>query len=145
MITLRVTHILHSADAMHHAAAVAGQRGILAADAGLACAQAYRYCTGVTRKGWVNRGPHDFKKGPPARPEECFVQDVWPVGACQDHHACGGLKPVHLHQQLVQSVLSLVVASSKAAAPSGSPNGINLIYTPVCKRQQALQSATASE
>jgi hypothetical protein len=37
-----------------------------------------------------------------------------PIGACEDHHARGGREAVHLHQQLIQGVLALVVAPRKA-------------------------------
>ena len=63
----------------------------------------------------------------PARPKQGGVQDVGPVGACQHDDALRRGKAVHLHQQLVQRVLALVVASCKAAPPARPPDGINLI------------------
>ena len=42
-----------------------------------------------------------------------------PVGARQHDHARRGAEPVHLHQQLVESVLALVVAARHGAAAPG--------------------------
>ena len=65
----------------------------------------------------------------PARPKQSRVQDVRPIGAGQHDDALRRGKAVHLHQQLVQRVLALVITSRKAAAPTRPPDGINLICT----------------
>ena len=74
----------------------------------------------------------------PARPEESLVQDVWPVGASQYNNACGGLETVHLHQQLIERVLPLIIPTSKAASPSSPPNSINLICRPSMQKLSSL-------
>ena len=65
----------------------------------------------------------------PARAEEGVVKDVRSVGAGQHNDALRGGKTVHLHQQLVQGILALIIAPCKPAAAPGAPNGINLICT----------------
>ena len=72
----------------------------------------------------------------PARAQQGLVQDVRPVGAAQDDDPCLGAETVHLHQQLVERVLPLIVAASEAAPASGAPNGIYLICTSSAAEQQ---------
>ena len=64
---------------------------------------------------------------PPARPEQRLVKNVWPVGGCQHHNACSRLEAIHLHQQLVKRVLTLIIAAGKATSATCSANGINFI------------------
>mmetsp|Transcript_3560 Transcript_3560/g.10353 ORF Transcript_3560/g.10353 Transcript_3560/m.10353 type:complete len:263 (+) Transcript_3560:2062-2850(+) len=63
----------------------------------------------------------------PSWSQECLVQNVGSVGASQHDDTLSGGKSVHLHQQLVQRVLTLVVAASKTALAAGPPDGIDLI------------------
>ncbi len=65
-----------------------------------------------------------------------LVQDVGPIGACQYHDALCGCKAIHLHQQLVERVLPLIVAACKAATPARPANGVNLI----CKQKELVFS-----
>lgn len=46
---------------------------------------------------------------------------------CKDNNAASGGKAVHLNQKLVESVLPLIIASSKPASTPGTPNGIDFI------------------
>ena len=62
----------------------------------------------------------------PARPQEGRVQDVRPVGGRQDHHALVAGEAVHLHQELVQGLLPLVVAAAQARAPLAA-HGVDLV------------------
>src|SRR6266700_4681047 len=41
---------------------------------------------------------------------ECFVQPIWPVRSSNNHNRLMCIKAVHLDQQLVQGLLTLVVA-----------------------------------
>mmetsp|Transcript_24503 Transcript_24503/g.46451 ORF Transcript_24503/g.46451 Transcript_24503/m.46451 type:complete len:207 (+) Transcript_24503:1084-1704(+) len=61
------------------------------------------------------------------RSQKSLVQDVRPVRARQHHDALGGGKAVHLHQELVERVFALVVATSKSLPPTRAPDGVNLV------------------
>ena len=52
-----------------------------------------------------------------ARPEQGRVQHVRPVGGRDQDHALVGLEAVHLHEELVEGLLALVVAAAEACAP----------------------------
>ena len=56
-----------------------------------------------------------------------LVEDVPPVGARQDDDSLCGAEAVHLHQQLVEGVLPLVVAAAELAAASTAPDGVDLV------------------
>ena len=62
-----------------------------------------------------------------ARSHESAIQDVSSVGGCNDNDAGVALKAVHLCQQLVEGLFSLIIASTNASA-SRSADSINLIY-----------------
>ena len=62
----------------------------------------------------------------PAGPQQGRVQDVPAVGGGQHHHALVGGKAVHLHQQLVEGLLPLVVAAAQARAPLAA-HGVDLV------------------
>ena len=62
----------------------------------------------------------------PARPHEGIVQNVSSVGSSNDNDACIALKAVHLRQQLVQCLLTLIVATANTSS-TGSTHSINLI------------------
>ena len=62
------------------------------------------------------------------RAEQRAVQDVRTVGTGQYHHALLAPEPVHLHEELVQRVLALVVAAHHAAAAALATDGVNLVY-----------------
>ena len=51
-----------------------------------------------------------------ARPQQRRVEHVGPVGRGDQDHALVGLEAVHLHQQLVEGLLALVVAAAQARA-----------------------------
>ena len=61
----------------------------------------------------------------PAGAEQSLVQDFGPVGGGQQDDALGGVKAVHLRQQLVQGLLPLVVAAHAVVA--GFADGVDLI------------------
>lgn len=81
-----------------------------------------------TRHG-LDRADQARLGSPPARAQQRLVQDVRPVSACQHHNSRSGGEAVHLHQQLVQSVLALIIAPGKPSAAPGPTDGINLICT----------------
>ena len=74
----------------------------------------------------VWRWEEDLSVKPP-RSEESWVEDVRPVGPRQDDHVGGGSEPIHLHQQLVQRVLSLVVTSEPSLTTSPATDCIDLV------------------
>jgi hypothetical protein len=51
-----------------------------------------------------------------SRPHQGRVEDVRPVGGGHDDHVGVGVEPVHLHQDLVEGLLALVVGSAQAGA-----------------------------
>jgi hypothetical protein len=51
-----------------------------------------------------------------AGPEQGRVEDVLAVGGGDDDHAVVGLEAVHLHQQLVEGLLALVVTAAQTGA-----------------------------
>ena len=61
-----------------------------------------------------------------AGPQEGGVQHIRAVGGGQDHHPLVGGKAVHLHQQLVEGLLPLVVPAAKTGAPL-TAHGVDLI------------------
>ena len=58
--------------------------------------------------------------------EQSFIQDIGPVGGRDDDNAVVGLEAVHLHQQLVQSLLTLIVAAAQTGAALAA-HRVNLI------------------
>ena len=74
-----------------------------------------------------------------------LIQDVGTVGAGQHDNALRGGESVHLHQQLVQRVLPLIIAAGKAALATRPPDGVNLICSvAVVISRQSLTSSTNS-
>ena len=61
-----------------------------------------------------------------AGPEQRGIQDVRPVGGGHHDDRVVGVEAVHLHQQLVQRLLPLIVATAQAGAPLPS-DGIDLV------------------
>ena len=59
---------------------------------------------------------HDDLAVEAARAQQRGVEHVGAVGRGDDDHARGALEAVHLHQQLVQRLLALVVAAAQARA-----------------------------
>src|SRR6266568_1224700 len=57
--------------------------------------------------------------------QERFVQSIWAIGCCNDNNGLARLKAVHLNQQLVQGLLTLVAAID--AGPALTTHGINFI------------------
>ena len=55
------------------------------------------------------------------------VQNIHPVGGRHDDNALVDPETVHLHQQLVQCLFTLVVAAAHTGAPA-SCHSINLVY-----------------
>jgi hypothetical protein len=53
-----------------------------------------------------------------ARPQQGGVEDVGPVGGGQDDQAARRVEAVHLDEELVQSLLALVVAAHRAVDPA---------------------------
>src|SRR5690606_36774055 len=59
--------------------------------------------------------------------EERRVEDVGPVRGRHDDDALVRVEPVHLDEQLVQRVLTLVVAADDGAAPAAAADGVDLV------------------
>src|SRR5450755_3452259 len=49
-------------------------------------------------------------------PQQCFIQSIRSVGSSDNHHGLAGIKAVHLHQQLVQRLFTLIVAIDAGTA-----------------------------
>ena len=62
----------------------------------------------------------------PARAQQRRVERFRPVGGCKDDDALGAVKAVHLGQQLVKRLFTLVIAA-QAAAVTFFANRINLV------------------
>ncbi len=60
-------------------------------------------------------------------PHQCLVQNVRTVGRCQDDDPTVGSKTIHLSQQLIQGVLSLIVGTKVGILAACPSNGINLV------------------
>src|SRR5712691_6582108 len=58
--------------------------------------------------------------------EQGGIEDVGPVGGRDHDHMGVGLEAVHLHQQLVERLLALVVATAKAGAALAA-DGVDLV------------------
>ena len=58
--------------------------------------------------------------------QQGLIQHLRPVGGPQHDNALAGVEAVQLRQQLVQSLLPLVVAA-EAAAVTGFADGVNLV------------------
>ena len=61
------------------------------------------------------------------RSQQGSVQHIWPVGGSQHDDSSVALKAVHLCEQLVDGLLTLIIAAAHACATL-SAHGINLIY-----------------
>mmetsp|Transcript_72663 Transcript_72663/g.183960 ORF Transcript_72663/g.183960 Transcript_72663/m.183960 type:complete len:329 (-) Transcript_72663:657-1643(-) len=131
--TLEVLHV------NGNGGAPGGENGGLVANVGNVCSdEAWRQrrhalgdALGVQLLGQANRLEVHLEDGLPlvqirlvdgnrsveaARPNQRRIQDVHTVGACQHDDAGSGSKAIHLHQQLIESVLPLVIAASTEAA-----------------------------
>ncbi len=62
-----------------------------------------------------------------ARAKERRVEDLGPVGSGHEDDALLGVKAVHLHQELVQGLLPLVMSPYRVYPPR-LPQGIELVY-----------------
>ena len=61
-----------------------------------------------------------------ARPQQRRIEHVGTVGGGDDDHALLGVEPVHLHQHLVEGLLTLVVAAA-VARPARPPDGVEFV------------------
>ncbi len=61
-----------------------------------------------------------------AWPEQGWIEHVGPVGSGDDDHALVGVEAVHLDQELVESLLALVMAATQACSTM-PPDRINLV------------------
>ena len=76
--------------------------------------------------GQVRLGHHDLPVEP-ARPQQRRVQDVRPVGGRDDDHPALDVEAVQLDQQLVQGLLTLVVAAAEAG-PAVPADRVDLVH-----------------
>ena len=61
------------------------------------------------------------------RPQERGVENVGAVGGRDDDHVGVGVESIHLHQQLVEGLLALVVTAPKPGA-SLAADGVDLVH-----------------
>ena len=61
-----------------------------------------------------------------ARSQQSSIQNIRSVGGSQDNDSCVALKAIHLCQQLVDGLLTLIIATTHASTTL-SANSINLI------------------
>ena len=58
---------------------------------------------------------------------ECLIQDVYAVGCRQHDDTSIGLEAIHLREQLVERILSLVVTREARVLASRTADGVNLV------------------
>src|SRR4030042_6196868 len=54
------------------------------------------------------------------------IEHIWAVGSCQDDHLMGYVEAIHLNQELIKRLLTLVVDVADACTTSAA-NGIQLV------------------
>src|SRR5213075_1272344 len=62
------------------------------------------------------------------------VEDVWPVGGRDQNDVVLQLEPVHLDEELVQSLLALVMATAEARA-TVTADGVDLVHEDDARRR----------
>ena len=63
----------------------------------------------------------------PSGPQQRLVEDVHPVGGCQDNDPAVRAESVHLRQQLVQRTFALVVAAHAGVLSAGPAHGVYFV------------------
>ncbi len=63
----------------------------------------------------------------PSGTQQRRVEGLGPVGRGEDNHALGRVEPVHLGQQLVERLLTLVVTTADETGPPLAPDSVDLI------------------
>jgi hypothetical protein len=63
----------------------------------------------------------------PSRTEKGLVENVGSVGTCQDDDALGGAETVHLDEQLVECVLTLIITSHISTSTTGTTDGVDFV------------------
>ena len=58
--------------------------------------------------------------------QQCLVKNIWAVGCCNDDDTIIHIKTIHLNEQLVQRLLTLVMTATETRATLAT-NRINLI------------------
>ena len=72
-------------------------------------------------------GPcHDYAPVETARPQQRRIENIGAIGGRHQNDAFISVETVHLHQQLVQRLLALVVSAAEACAAVTS-YGVNLV------------------
>ena len=61
-----------------------------------------------------------------SRTQQCRVEDVGTVGRCDQDHARAVAEPVHLHEQLIQRLLALVVTTAETGTTL-TADGVDLV------------------
>ena len=61
------------------------------------------------------------------RSHESLVQDIWSVSTCQYNDLLSSVETIHLSQDLVQSSLALVIATTKVLLLTSTADGVDLI------------------
>lgn len=67
-----------------------------------------------------------------ARPQEGRVQHIWTVGGSKDDDARVAFKAIHLRKELVDGLLSLIIATSHTCTAQEHPSRDNLQSVPYC-------------
>ncbi|OQB03111.1 MAG: hypothetical protein BWY25_00169 [Chloroflexi bacterium ADurb.Bin222] len=62
-----------------------------------------------------------------SRPQQCRIEDVRPVGRRDHDHVGVRAETVHLHENLIERLLALIVGTAKSRAAITS-DGVNLIH-----------------
>mmetsp|Transcript_35777 Transcript_35777/g.106792 ORF Transcript_35777/g.106792 Transcript_35777/m.106792 type:complete len:256 (-) Transcript_35777:1616-2383(-) len=63
----------------------------------------------------------------PPRSSECLVENVYAVGAGEYDHIARGREAVHLDEELIESVLALIVAARHSATTALPADGVDLV------------------
>ena len=59
--------------------------------------------------------------------QQGFVKNIYAVGSCQDDDTRVGAESVHLCEQLVEGVFTLIVTSHSRIFPASTTNSVNLV------------------
>ena len=68
---------------------------------------------------------HDLPIKPP-RSEQGRVENIWPVSRSNQDHTFCRIKPIHLDEQLIERLFTLIMTSTQPCSTK-SANGINFI------------------
>jgi hypothetical protein len=61
------------------------------------------------------------------RPQECWIEDLRPIGRCKQYNALARIKAVELDEQLIERLLLLVVSATEGANAPGPSHSVELV------------------